>query len=322
MRIQHLLYFMILIAGITACEKIIAKDITGKKPVLIIPASNDTIAVNPVQFKWQEMDGASKYHLMVVSPTFSSISSYVLDTTVTGTEFFYSLDSNQYELKLAGVNGGYVSDTLGPIKFWVGVQPSSSSGNVVLTSPVDTSYVNSSFNQQFQWDSYTDATSYEISIRDGSTFSTGTILDAQNNIATTIYTSGITFYEGVYTWGVKAYLTGGGETVFTTNTLNVDLTNPNQSTLVSPSDFSFLTQGLITFTWSNGTDPGTIHAPVYSLLEIATDAAFTTIVSSATIQGNTTDVNLSTGTYYWRVSNTDDAGNSAASSSVYQLTVN
>lgn len=322
MKIQHLLYFMILIAGITACEKIIAKDITGKTPVLIIPVSNDTIAVNPVQFKWQEMEGASKYHLMVVSPSFTSISSYVLDTMVTGTEFFASLDSNEYELKLAGVNGGYVSDTLGPIKFWVGVQPSSTGGNVVLTSPVDSAYVNGSFNQQFQWNAYTDATSYEISIRDGSTFSTGTILDAQNNIATTIYTGGITFYEGAYTWGVKAYLSSGGETVFSTNILYVDLTNPNQATLVSPADFSFVTQGLITFTWSNGTDPGTINAPVNSLLEIASDAAFSSIVSSTTVQGNTTDVNLSTGTYYWRVSNTDDAGNSAASSAVYQLTLN
>lgn len=319
---KNIVYILIAALALASCEKIVAEDITGKVPVIILPAANDTIQNNPVHFKWQEMEGASKYHLMVVSPSFAGISSYVLDTIVTGTSFYYPLDSNEYEMKLCGINGGYVSDTVGPVKFWVGVQAGSTGGNVQLNSPTDLTYVNASFNKQFQWVALSGVSSYEISIREGSTFATGTILDAQNNIATTIYTSPSTFNEGSYTWGVKAYFSTGGETNFSTRTFYVDVNDPNVATLLSPTDFSFLSQGSIVFTWNNGSDPGSIHAPINSLLEIASDAAFTSIVSSTTIQGNSTTVALAAGTYYWRVSNTDDAGNSAASSNVYQLTLN
>ena len=305
-----------------SCDKIIAEDITGEIPVLILPAANDTVDVNPVHFKWDEMEGASKYHLMIVSPSFSSISSYVLDTVVTGTNFYFTLDSNEYELKFAGQNAGYTSDTLGPVKFWVGIQPSSSGGTIVLTSPTDSSYENATFNNQFLWESFAGVDSYEISIREGTSFASGTILDVQNNIATTVYTTGATLTEGEYHWGVNAYLTAGGEIGYSTQSFFIDTTGPNIAGLMIPTDLSFLGQGLITFTWNNGTDPGTIHAPVNSTLEIASDAGFTSIDTSITMVGNTTDVTLTPGTYYWRVTNMDDAGNIAAVSAIFQLTLN
>ena len=80
-----------------SCEKIIAEDITAETPVLVLPSVNDTVNQNPVHFKWEEIEGASKYHLEVVSPCFSAISQFPLDTIVTGTDFFFGLDSSQYE---------------------------------------------------------------------------------------------------------------------------------------------------------------------------------------------------------------------------------
>ena len=60
-----------------ACNDIIAKDISEETPVLILPGANDTISSNPVQFKWEEMEGATKYKLEVVHPSFSNIQTYV-----------------------------------------------------------------------------------------------------------------------------------------------------------------------------------------------------------------------------------------------------
>ena len=46
---------------LTSCEKIVAEDISGELPVLLLPASGSQLSDNYVQFKWQEMEGASKY---------------------------------------------------------------------------------------------------------------------------------------------------------------------------------------------------------------------------------------------------------------------
>jgi hypothetical protein len=306
-----------------SCEKIVAEDITAETPVLILPAFNDTVQQNPVHFKWEAMEGSSKYHLQVVSPSFAAINQFLLDSVVTGTDFNFDLDSNEYELKLTAQNGGYESQILGPIKFWVGVQSSGGgTNNVVLISPVDQVYENGSFNDPFAWTPITGATSYEFSLREGSSFETGQVLDAQNGISTSEYTvpAGL-LVEGEYFWGVKAYF-GTVETPFTVNQLFIDETDPNVAILSSPNDLSLETVGLISFLWSNGTDTGTIQSPVTSTFEIATDVGFGSLVSPAvSLIGNMTDVNLTAGVYYWRVTNADEAGNSAGVSPVYQVTV-
>ncbi|MDX2362473.1 MAG: hypothetical protein QNK23_16820 [Crocinitomicaceae bacterium] len=320
---RTLIYLALLAILASSCEEIIAKDITGQLPVFIIPTQNDTVQVNPVHFKWAEMEGATSYHLMVVSPSFSSIQSYVLDSLVTDTDFYFQLDSNEYELKLVALNAGYSSDTLGPIKFWVGVQSSSSggSGSLLLTAPSNGVYVNATFNKQFLWNTYSGATSHEISIRQGADFATGTIIDFQNNNMTGIHNSTVEFPEGEYHWGVKAYYLGGN-TGFTTQVFYVDTIAPNDPVLFTPVDFGFENIGNITFTWISGTDQGVIQSPVNSIVEIATDPAFTSGYQSVSIQGSTTLVNLANGIYYWRVTNLDDAGNYSYTSLHNQFTVN
>ncbi len=305
----------------TSCDKVVAEDITEDTPVLILPSVNDTVNQNPVHFKWEELEGALKYHLEVVSPSFTSISSYPLDTIVTGTDFFYGLDSNEYELRLTALNGGYESQILGPVKFWVGVQPSGGTGgSVVLDAPSDGTYVNAQFSNGFSWIHVSGATSYEFSLRQGVSFGSGLILDAQNNISTTSYQSGYVLTEGAYSWGVKAY-SGTTESPFTVYTLYVDETEPNEASLISPNNMASISQGTITFLWGNGTDPGTVNSPVTSILEITTDASFTLIDQTVSIQGNTSDVNLAAGNYYWRVRNVDEAGNTGVVSVTNELTV-
>ncbi len=319
--ILHTSTLLIIIACTFSCEKIVAEDITNKTPELILPQANDTVSANPVFFKWFATEGATKYHLMVASPSFSNISSYPIDTVVTSTSFIYFLDSNEYELKLVAQNGGYESQELGPIKFWVGTQSGSSGSNVVLQSPSNGLYVNNTFNNLFQWGAVNGATSYEYSIRMGNSFQTGTIIETQNNISTNNYTVSNTLTEGEYHWGVKAFLSGGSETPYSTSMLYVDTTDPNVPTLSSPADFSFLSQGSITFSWGNGTDPGTINAPVSSTIEIATDAGFSNIIYANSLSATTDIAALNSGTYYWRVMNSDDAGNASGYSTTFQLTI-
>lgn len=321
------LFYLLIIASLssafTSCKEIIAEDITNRIPVLILPAVSDTVLQNPVQFKWEAMEGATKYHLQVVSPSFSMISDYVLDTIVTGTTFSFPLDSAVFELKLTALNGGYTSQTLGPIQFWVGISPTINSSSIVLQTPADVLYVNSTFTGPFTWQALSGATSYEYSLRKGTSFPTGTIEHTQNNIATTTYNlpGTVILTEGSYYWGVKAYL-ATSETNFTTRTFNVDLTDPNTPTLISPNNMSLLNAGSIPFTWSNGADGGTIQAPVHSYVQVSVDPGFATIDYPSNLIGSSTNITLSIGTYYWRVYNLDDAGNVSAYSIVNTITVN
>lgn len=304
------------------CEKIVAEDISEKTPVLILPTVYDTIGSNPVHFKWEAMEGATKYRLQIVGPGFSNISEYLLDSVITLTDFYMELDSNEYEMKLTALNGAYESVTLGPLKFWVGVQSTVSNNVVTLLTPEDQKYESELFDNKFSWIPLSDASSYEFSIRKGSSFQTGDIIDQQNTISTFTYTVPDELTEGTYFWGVKAYLSTG-ETNFTVRTLYIDTTGPNLPVLSTPADNASVTSGDVSFIWNNGSDPGTIHSPVHSYFELATDAAFTSTVPGTPIdlQTNTFTINLSSGIYYWRVTNSDEAGHSSGESTTFTFTI-
>lgn len=302
----------------TSCEKIIAEDLTGKVPVLILPTVNDTIDVNPVHFKWQEMEGASKYHLMVVSPSFGAINQYLLDTMVTGTDFYFQLDSNEYELMLAGTNGAYTSDTLGPIKFWVGTSTTTAPNTITLLTPLDGEYVNEDFDNILSWQPLINATSYDCSIRKGASYAAGTLIDGGTNIVTSNFPVAPVLDEGEYHWGVTGYI-GVTPTSVATRQFYVDTVNPNQPVLSLPINGAISTPGTISFAWNNGTDPGSTNSPVHSVLEIATDLGFTNIISSTDLIGNTQDILLTAGQYYWTVYHYDDAGNVGSYSTVFSL---
>ena len=305
----------------SSCEKIVAEDITAETPVLILPAANDTVNQSSVHFKWEELEGASKYHLEVVSPSFAAISEFVLDSVVTGTDFYFDLDSNEYEIRLTAQNGGYDSQVSAPVKFWVGVQSSGGgTSDVILDSPIDGIYMNASFDGFFDWTPASGATNQEFSLREGSSFISGSFVDGQNNISLPGYTTTATLAEGEYFWGVKAYF-GTTEAPYEIGHFFIDEFDPNEAALSSPADASFEPTGDILFTWVNGTDPGTINSPVNSTLEITTDSSFNTSDTTITVIGSSASANLTPDIYYWRVTNMDEAGNAAGASAIYQVTV-
>lgn len=302
----------------TSCKETISVNISESTPVLILPQTNDTVAENPVYFKWEEVEGATKYHLQIVSPNFNNITTYPVDSMVSGTSVYFSLDSNKYELLLTAENEGYTSHTLGPITFFVGIEPTSGGETVILSSPATDEYYNESFDQEFIWQVLTGVTTYEYSIRKGTSYQSTNIIETAAGIVTNQYTVSATLDEGEYHWGVKAYLSAGGETNVSTRRFYIDTINPVIPTLISPTTSQ--SPGSVTFTWSSATDPGTVHAPIESTVEVAEDLNFTIGLISAISTTSTANITLSgTGTRYWRVRNTDQAGNESDYSTVAQF---
>lgn len=326
---KHFITIFLILSVLTvtlSCKEVIAKNIENDTPVLLVPSVNDTVLNNPVQFKWEVLDGAEKYHLEVVSPSFSSISFFAIDTIVYGTEYYQALDSNEFEVRLTAISANYKSKTLGPRKFWVGVSAQTSTNQVQLSSPVDSMFVNASFIGPFSWQSISNLSSYEFSLRKGSVFSTGDPVDFQYAIHSVEIdlSNGIALTEGKYVWGVKAYLSNGSETFYSVRQILVDTTAPN----IPVGPFSPTTSanvGLVTFSWSNGIDNGTIKAPVNSKLEISDDPSFATTIHTVIITGSSSivDMTLDTpGTYYWTVINEDEAGNTSSYSVTNQFFLN
>lgn len=304
------LLFVPLFLIIQGCDDFIAVNISKETPILILPAANDTIQANPVIFKWEEMKGATSYRIEVVSPSFSNIQSFPVDSVVSGTQFSIGLDSMQYEVRITAINAGYTSNKSAVRPFYVGTSAGSSSVGVTLNTPIDGAYFNESFNGLFSWYGLSDATNYTFELHATSSFA-GSLLNVQDQLVTNAVTSftGTDLTEGVYCWGVKAYRNGGQETNFTKRIFYIDKTLPGNATPASPANGNTVNAGNINFTWTTTTDQGTIQSPIVSNLEIATDANFTNLLTPQTSLTNSKTVAMTTGTYYWRVKLTDAAGN-------------
>ena len=310
------LFLMALIA--TSCKDFIEKNIEEETPVIILPLVDDTLSTNPVHFKWEELDGATKYRIEIVSPSFSAIQTFVVDSIITGTNFYIDLDSNEFQFRLTALNAGYTSLTTTPRTFWVGTSQGSSGTSVQLNSPANNLYVNESFSGNYSWYSLSNVSSYTFELHEGTTFA-GATLHYSDQIATSSISSfdGTELSEGAYCWGVKAYLNDGTETNYTRRVFYIDTTDPGQAGLISPANTTTLNAGLITFNWSFPTDSGIIQSPLIGTLEVSTNTSFTNLLTPESVSGTSTTKNLSPGVYYWRVRVSDSAGNIGNAPSSY-----
>jgi len=311
----------VMLFGTVACNDFVEEDISGDIPVMILPQDGDTISEFS-NFIWHELEGATKYRLEIYSPDFDAPNFIAVDTTLSATDIFLSLTPNKYQLRLRGINNGYESLPTDPIDFWVDTV-SSSQLQIDLLTPSSTTYYSESFNGQFTWSSLPGVSSYEMSLRSGTNYETGSILYTQNNISTTSHTvSGVTFSEGEYVWGVKAIMNQGNATSVFTNTFMIDGTNPGIPVPQTPADFATVSSP-VEFTWTNPQDVGQIQSPVTTHIDIATDVNFTNIIQSSSTQNNSIDLTISqTGTFYWSLYNVDEAGNQGDFSVTREFTIN
>lgn len=304
------------------CKDFIEKNISKETPILILPANQDTIPVNPVHIKWEELEGATKYRIEIVSPTFANIQSYPLDSIVSGTNFFFGLDSAQYEIRITAMNAGYNSKPSEIKRFWVGTSAGNSNSQITLLSPLAGEYFNEDFDGKFKWSNPSSGNieNYTFELHRTSSFA-GDILDiAQVNTVQIQSKDGSELAEGDYSWGVKAFLVGGGEINYSKRIFYIDKTvPPGFASPTAPANNSTVTNGSA-FTWTIPADAGSIQSPRRSTIQIATDPAFANIVQTVSnLTANTANVTVTngSGTYYWRVIISDVAGNQGATPTTY-----
>ncbi len=307
------LLLLFLSLSLFGCKDFIEKDISGETPVLVLPANNSTINANPVHIKWEEMEGATKYHIEIVSPEFGNIQSFPLDSIVSGTNFFFGLDSAQYEIRITAMNAGFSSKPSAIKQFSVGTSSGGSNGSVTLALPAGGAYFNESFQGNFSWNTQalTNVSSCTFELHGTELFS-GPLLDIADQLNSVAIQSldGTQLAEGSYCWGVKAYLVGNGETNYSKRVFYIDKTAPGSGTPTLPANNATVFSGSITFGWDLPADVGTVQSPVGGKVELSTFANFATIYKTGTSTSNSVTIdNVAAGTYYWRVTLKDEAGN-------------
>ena len=103
---QILLYILLflLIFNIQSCSIFFEDDLDGATINLIAPADMIETENTTQTFMWTEVEGASGYNLMIVSPSFDSISAVLLDIDTLTTRYVFELKPGKYQWGVMAYN--------------------------------------------------------------------------------------------------------------------------------------------------------------------------------------------------------------------------
>lgn len=106
----------------SGCAELIEKDLSKKTVQLVTPSDGIMAAdSSAMTFAWDSLDGANRYTLQVVSPSFDSAVLLLADTTMKG--FFYNIPlltvRGRYQWRVMGLNNTSSSEYSTPRNFTV-----------------------------------------------------------------------------------------------------------------------------------------------------------------------------------------------------------
>jgi hypothetical protein len=308
---------ILILSFLFSCKKdFIVKDIKDKTVVVDAPADNLVTTINKVTFWWEQLDGAEKYNIQVVKPNFASVSQIVIDTSLTGTKLSLTLLPGTYQWRIRGTNNG------GSTAYQTySLKVDTTSNLTSLTVSTNTPSANDLTGNSrvcFSWNSLNAATKYQIILLNSAN---GLIKDTSTALTTYTYTFGS---GGAYSWKVRASNDISISQYNTPLTFTIDLTPPAAPVLISPAHGAVITPTNV-LSWNR------VGAPDarYDLVFVASDSAFTNVISTTTVHTQSVTVNALNNTppatstiYWWRLRSVDSVGNQSVNSSQLKFKLN
>ncbi|MCB2196750.1 MAG: hypothetical protein KQH79_12885 [Bacteroidetes bacterium] len=312
-RIFYILMAMLLVFA--ACDDFFDEELEGKTVELVGPVDNLETSGTSFTFWWNTVDGATKYNLQIVSPTFEQMEELVLDTNLIETQYEYQLYPGIFQWRVKAMNGSSETEYT-TYSLTVDSTLDLSTSTVILNNPED-NYATSETSLEFSWETISLADDYELRLMLGD-WETGS-LKAKEETTENSITIDITS-EGTYIWGVRASNIYS-VSKYGTNTLIVDRTDPQRPTLDSPAQGEE-TSTNVTFSWTRPDESG---STITDSLYVSTDSTFVAnhevaIKRTETSYSKTFNV-TSSQKYYWRVRSIDAAGNKSDYSVTRRFTV-
>ncbi len=297
----------------SACGDFLEDDISKDTVTLKAPADGVAVSQTTLDFWWEKLEGATSYRIQVVSPSFDSIATLVIDEEITDdTKFEATLPTGTYQWTVIGKNFGY--ETKEGMVFDLTVTTDSASsldGSIlVLTAPVQDAATNE-VDIVFSWQSMLNADDYNFQLASPD-FSNNSFILANELLEGTTVSKTLT--EGEYLWRVRGQ-NSSSISPFTERRLTIDLTPPNAPTLTSPADGATVTMPVV-LNWIPDLDSERDTLYVYKD-SLATISVLKAAMTNSQFSFNDSSANK----YFWRLRTVDKAGNIGPYSSLRKFLV-
>ncbi|MBR8534945.1 hypothetical protein KDU71_05180 [Carboxylicivirga sediminis] len=319
MRKSTLEYFIVIVLsfiGITACEVFLEEDIENDQVEILSPIDGTTTEIVTHTFWWDKIDGADKYRLQLVSPSFDASETVLTDTLVSGDKYEMTLYPGQFEWRIRAENSAYVTDWSYAVLNII-ASDDLTRQTIRLRKPLENYFTNETA-IEFQWDTIPHVDTYELRIYKGSWL--GNLVLDTTDISQLLNRLSINeLEESELWWGVRA-INEKSESMFNSSRLVIDQTKPNQPTLEEPGNNATLTDTTVVFKW-NSSDPQWNDVKD-SLLIYEKRTLQDVLVHAGYYEGKTHTIKLNNDkTYRWLVKSVDKAGNESIDSEVGEFKV-
>lgn len=304
-----------------SCDDVLEEDISDKEITIVFPLEGGIITSNISTLQWNAIDNADNYRVQVLNNN----SMIEIDSLVAVNSLAYQLKTGDYSWRVKAENFAYETEFTFPVSFSVEVSDDLETQSIVINTPSDNSYINSTSNNTITWESLVAAESYTLQIDKNTSGAVATI-DTVEGLTSASYVipSNYLDEDASYILKIKA-VNSTSETVFSSVTILLDTSLPNTPVLVGPDNNFSTSDTEVLFEWSNGSDSGEVQSPVTSLLTIADDANLTNVIQTYEVGGDDTSqshVFTNNGDFYWSVKNEDQAGNESEAEEVRKVTIN
>ncbi|MBK7309964.1 MAG: hypothetical protein IPI93_04010 [Sphingobacteriaceae bacterium] len=307
----------VIILLFTLCKKdFIVEDIEDKTITVNAPVNNLVTTNNKITFWWEALDGAEKYNIQIVKPSFASITEIISDTNIVGTKYSLTLQPGTYQWRIRATNAGG-STAYQTFNLKVDTTSNLSSLSVSTIDP-PANWLTGNKRVSFSWNSLNAADSYQIILLNSTN---GTIKDTTTALTTYTYTFPS---QGSYSWKVRALNDFSISQYNAALSFTIDQTSPSAPILTLPSHGSIVTPTNSLF-WNRIGAPDAKYDSIY----VATDSAFTNIISYTKAYTQSITINMlsssppATGSFYWwKLRSVDSVGNRSVFSNQLKFKLN
>lgn len=103
------LFLLFLSSCMISCDDIFVEDISEDSVDLIAPGEGVILRNNEIILAWEALEDAEDYRIVIVSPAFDNVYSYICDSVTDQCKMKVTLDTGQYEWSVQARNSAYES---------------------------------------------------------------------------------------------------------------------------------------------------------------------------------------------------------------------
>lgn len=319
---RRIFFILSLLITLNSCNDFFVKNISDSVVILTSPANNTVTTQLTQTFRWEEVNRSDYYRLQIVYPSFNATQYLVADTILYNEQFLTTLTPGTYQWRVKAYNSASETDFSEIRNLQIDTTSDLTNQTVALISPVNATYLNTNL-PSFVWQHISIAQSYNIIVKSGTNWTTGSVI--LNDTVTNAYyntSAGQEFNEASYIWGIRAINSLSYTNNYSTRLIHFDFTAPPSVTLISPLHNSIQNTGSITFNWQQSPDLGLLQSPRRDSFFVYADTSMSNLIHIDAVTNSTITKTISnSGIYRWVIRTYDAAGNFSGLSQKFDFTV-